>query len=192
MDGPAITPDRMVFFRDASLAVIGKSIKSPILPQISQRCDDLERRSRRILSHRRTVQKTAVCLIIYKLFPVCCDRIRIKVRLADHRKDFSRRWLQYYNSTSPVTQRIIGCCLKICIQGGNHCISHILGTHKFVFDLGQKEFMRTQQLEICLRLQTAFAIGIISDNMCKNIGIRIRTFFRSVIADIRLCEYFTV
>ena len=163
-----------------------------MLTKISQCRNNLEGRSRRILSHCRTVQKAAVCLIIYKLFPVCCNRIRIKIRLADHRKDFSCRWLNDHNSSSSVAQRIIGCCLKICIQGGNHCISHILGTHKFVFDLGQKEFMRTQQLEICLRLQTAFAIGIISDNMCKNIGIRIRTFFRSVIADIRLCEYFTV
>jgi len=150
MDGPAITPDRMVFFRDASLAVIGKSIKSPILSQISQRCDDLERRSRRILSHRRTVQKTAVCLIIYKLFPVCCDRIRIKVRLADHRKDFSRRWLQYYNSTSPVTKRIVCRCLEIRIQSGDDRIPDILRTGKFISDLGQEKFMGTQKLEVCL------------------------------------------
>ena len=84
-------------------------------------------------------KKATVTFIINKGIPVLCDRVRIKIRFAHHSQDTSGGWFQYNYRSSPVSQRIVCRCLKICIQTGDHGITLILFSQEFIFHLFQKK-----------------------------------------------------
>ena len=187
-----ITLNGMVIYCNTSLAQIRISFQRALLSEIIQGRNNFKSRSRRICTICSTVKKTAVILIIDKRIPVLCNGIRIKIRFAYHGKDSSCRRLYDNYRSSAVTQRIICCCLKISIQTWYHGISLILFAQKLIFHLLQEKRMGSQKLKIRLWFQSAFAVGIISYRMCKNICKWISSLFCSIFIHIGLCQDFSI
>ena len=130
-----ITLNGMVIYCNTSLAQIRISFQRALLSEIIQGRNNFKSRSRRILPHSCTVQKTAVCFIIDKCIPVFGNCIWIKIWFTDQGQDFSCGWFQSNNRSSSVTKRIICSGLQVGIQSRDNGIPCVFGSHKFVTDL---------------------------------------------------------
>ena len=192
MDSAVIALDGVIFKSHASLAQIGISVERTVLPVIIKSHYDLECRTGRILSHGCPVQKAAVRLVAYQPVPVLPEGVGVEVRLADHGKDLPCVRLHNNNRAPPVAQSVIRRGLQIRPQGGDHSISHILPAQEFVLHLGEKKLMGAEKLEIGFGFQSAFAVGIVSDHMGKNIGVRIDSVFCPVVIHVSPGQNFPV
>ena len=189
MDFSFVAGDPHIFFGNASVTgIVEILIIIRMFPDIFQRCEDLKGRSRRILPLQCTVKKGTVAVVINQCIPVLLDRIRIKIRFGNHRQYLSGGRLQHHDRTFVVTKCIITYLLQLCVQCQHKAVPLYFGIQLFFPDLIQDGGMTAQQIIIMDRLDTGLTICCITDNMCKQIAVRIASALCPVFCNVCLCQ----
>ena len=184
MHCPVITVDDVVIDHELTLAVIGKAVRRAVLLQIGKSRDDLVGGSRRIEALRSPVHELAACRIGYDRFPVCSDRVRIEIRLADHGKNRTQMRVKHDHCSLILTERVIGSLLQVRIQCGNDRVSRVLDTFEFIYDPVQEVIVRCQEIIVHDRFDAALSVRGITDRVGEHIGIRIDSDLLSIGVDL--------
>ena len=181
---PVIAVYDVIIDHILSLAVERKAVCRAVLLHVGEGCDDLVGGSGRIESLRCPIYELASGRIRYDRFPVCSDRVRIEIRLADHGKNRTQMRVKHDHCSLILTECVVGSLLQVRIQCGNDRVSGVLNALEFIYDPVQEVIVRCQEIIVHDRFDAALSVRGITDRVGEHIGIRIDSDLLSIGVDL--------